>query len=67
MRSPFTGGVATLEKELRVLEFKKDTFEVLYHYYLCADSAEQFTATQLDTLNINQVHNKYREKYGIRK
>lgn len=65
MKSPFTGGAAKLEKEPRVLEYRKDSFEVLYHYYVCVDTGEQFTTTEIDTLNINQVHNKYREKYGI--
>lgn len=65
MKSPFTEGVAEKKKEPRVLEFRKDTFEVLYHYYLCVDTGEQFTTTEIDTLNMNQVFHKYREKYGI--
>lgn len=65
MKSPFTGGATKLEKEPRVLEYRKDSFEVLYHYYVCVDTDEQFTTTEIDTLNLNQVHNKYREKYGI--
>jgi len=65
MKSPFTGGDAKLEKESRILEYRKDKFEVLYHYYVCVDTREQFTTTAIDTLNVNQVHNKYREKYGI--
>jgi len=65
MKSPFTGGNAELKIEPRVLEYRKDQFDILYHYYQCADSGEQFTTTEIDTLNINQVHNKYRAKYGI--
>jgi transcriptional regulator with XRE-family HTH domain len=65
MKSPFTGGDAELKKEPRTLEYRKDPFEILYHFYQCVDSGEQFTTTEIDTLNINQVHNKYREKYGI--
>ena len=65
MKSPFTGGEAKLMKEPRVLTYRKDPFEVMYHYYKCVDSDEQFTTTEIDTLNINQIHNKYREKYGI--
>lgn len=65
MKSPFTGGKTKLQKEPRVLEYRKDTFNVMYHYYVCIDSGEQFTTTAIDTLNINQVHNKYRERYGI--
>jgi putative zinc finger/helix-turn-helix YgiT family protein len=65
MKSPFTGGDAELKKEARILEYRKDPFEILYHYYQCVDSGEKFTTTEIDTLNINQVHNKYREKYGL--
>jgi uncharacterized phage-associated protein/DNA-binding transcriptional regulator YiaG len=65
MKSPFTGGEAILQKEVRSFEYRKDSFDVLYHYYVCNDTNEQFTTTDIDTLNINQVHNKYREKYGI--
>jgi putative zinc finger/helix-turn-helix YgiT family protein len=65
MKSPFTGGEAELRKEPRTLEYRKDSFEMLYHYYVCLDSGEQFTTTEIDTLNLNQVYNKYREKYGI--
>lgn len=65
MKSPFTGGVAKLEKEPRMLEYRRDSFEVLYHFYVCMDTGEQFTTTEIDTLNLNQVYNKYREKYGI--
>jgi putative zinc finger/helix-turn-helix YgiT family protein len=65
MKSPFTGGEAKPEKEVRAFEYRKDKFEVLFHYYICIDTGEQFTTTGIDTLNINQVHNKYREKYGI--
>lgn len=65
MKSPFTGGEAKLMKEPRVLTYRKDPFEIMYHYYKCVDSGEQFTTTEIDTLNINQVHNRYREKYGI--
>lgn len=65
MKSPFTEGNARLEKERRELNYRKERFEVLYHYYVCEDTGEQFTTTDVDMLNLNQVYNKYREKYGI--
>lgn len=65
MKSPFTNGEAQLKKEERQLIFRKESFTILYHYYVCEDTFEQFTTTEIDTLNLNQVHNKYREKYGI--
>ncbi|MCC7515072.1 MAG: DUF4065 domain-containing protein [Bacteroidia bacterium] len=65
MKSPFTGGEATLQKEMRTMDFRKETFQVQFQYYLCKDSGEQFTDDELDEVNTNQVYNQYRAKYGI--
>lgn len=65
MKSPFTNGDTKLLKESRALSYRKDLFEISYHYYLCVDTDEQYTTAEIDTLNLNQVHNKYRAKYGI--
>lgn len=54
-----------LVQEQDQLTFRKEKFQVVYHYYLCEDSGERFTDERLDTLNLTQVHNQYREKYGI--
>lgn len=55
----------TLKFELRSLDFRKESFPVYYHYYLCKDRGEQFTTTELDELNLNQVYNQYREKHKL--
>jgi len=65
MKSPLTGKEMHLEREPRELEFRKEPFSVIYHYYLCAGTGEQFTDDALDNLNLNQVYNQYRAKYGI--
>jgi transcriptional regulator with XRE-family HTH domain/uncharacterized phage-associated protein len=65
MKSPFTGGKAILEKDWADLSFRTDSFPVRYHFYRCVDSNERFTTDELDTLNLAQVHNQYRAKYGI--
>lgn len=65
MKSPFTGGAVRLEREPRVLKFRKEDFPYVAHYYVCVDTGEQFTTTEIDNLNINQVYNQYRVKYGI--
>lgn len=65
MKSPFADADATIGKELRVLQYRKESFEILYHFYVCTETKEQFTTTELDTLNLNQVYNKYRERFGI--
>jgi DNA-binding transcriptional regulator YiaG/uncharacterized phage-associated protein len=65
MKSPFTGGEAILQKEIRTMDFRKESFEIIYHYYVCKDTGEQFTDDELDEVDLNQVYNQYREKYGI--
>ena len=65
MKSPFTGGEVRLMQESRELIFRKEKFTYVAHYYVCVDTEEQFTTTELDALNINQVYNQYRVKYGI--
>lgn len=54
-----------MQKESRVFTFRKEEFYVVYQFYKCADTGEQFTTDELDEVNMNQVHNQYRVKYGI--
>jgi len=65
MKSPFTGKDMTLKRERKNLVFRKEKFEIIYHYYLCEDSKEQFTTQELDELNLFQLYNLYREKHNI--
>lgn len=65
MISPFTGGEVVLKREPRHYEYRGSKFNIVYHYYQCVDTGETFTNTQLDELNLNQVHNQYREREGI--
>ncbi len=65
MKSPFTDGEATLQHEKKELEFRKDVFGVIQFYYKCADTGEEFTTDELDQINVNQLYNQYREKYGV--
>lgn len=65
MKSPFTGGEASLQKEMRIMNFRKEPFRIWFQYYVCKDTGEQFTDDELDEVNTNQVYNQYRAKYGI--
>lgn len=65
MKSPFTGGKVELVKEPKELEFRNETLKIVYHSWRCVETGELYTTDDLDTLNINQVHNKYREKHNI--
>lgn len=65
MKSPITGLQMKLTKEQRSMIFRKETFDIVFHYYQCEDSGEQFTSAALDELNMNQVYNQYRDKFNI--
>lgn len=65
MKSPFTDGEATLQYEKREIEFRKDRFTIVQFYYRCSDTQEEFTTDELDQMNVNQLYNQYREKYGV--
>ena len=65
MKSPFTGGNVTLCREPSELIFRKEKFQYIHLFYECDDTKERFTTTELDEVNIGQVYNQYRSKYGI--
>lgn len=55
-----------LTQEKRLMDFRKKTVEIVFHYYKCEDSGEQFTTTALDEVNMNQVYNQYRDKPNLK-
>ena len=66
MRCPFcekSNAVLSVEKKKRT--FRKEEFGLFEYYYKCNNCNEEFTTTEIDTVNTNQVYNKYREKYSI--
>jgi len=65
MKSPFTGGATELVRERKKMDFRKESFDIVFHSRKCIDTGEYFTTDELDTLNINQVYNKYREKHKM--
>ncbi len=65
MKSPVTDKEMTLQKEKRVLIYRKEKIEIVYHYYLCTDTGEHFEDEQLVNLNFTQVYNQYRERLRL--
>jgi uncharacterized phage-associated protein/DNA-binding transcriptional regulator YiaG len=65
MKSPFTGGNLILKQEVSELTFRKEKFPYVYQFYECEDTKERLTTTELDEINLSQVYNRYRVKYGI--
>ena len=65
LECPYCPGQATLEKEKKELNFRKEAFNVTSHFYKCNSCKKEFTTTDTDELTITQVYNQYREKYKI--
>lgn len=65
MNSPFNKKPMLLKHEEVEFKFRKEPFKIWYHFYECTQTNERFTNEHLDTINMNQVYNQYREKYGI--
>lgn len=65
MKSPFADGEAVLLHEKREVTFRKETFSYVALFYRCEVTGLDFTTTGLDEINIGQVYNQYRCKYGI--
>lgn len=65
MKSPITGKEMVIKSELIEHEFRKEKFDIVYHYYLCEDSGETFEDERLTQLNLNQVYNQFRKKHNL--
>lgn len=62
---PYCDGKALLSKEIKELNYRKDNFKIMAHYYRCQKCKEEFTTTEADTIGLMQVHNQYRERFNI--
>jgi DNA-binding transcriptional regulator YiaG len=65
MKSPITGKEMVIKQERIEHEFRKEKFEVVYHYYLCEDTGERFEDESLVQLNLSQVYNQYRNRHNL--
>ncbi len=65
MKSPLTGGLVKEVFTTEVKEFRKEKYTVRVRYYVCEDTGEQFTTTEQDTLQFNDLYAQYRIRHGI--
>lgn len=65
MNSPITGRPMVLKIEKVTHEFRKESFEILYHFYECTDTGEKFEDEALVQLNLQQVYNQYRTRHQL--
>jgi transcriptional regulator with XRE-family HTH domain len=66
--SPLSDNILTVNTRLAQLSFRKESFEIVYHYFedkLPNGELQEFTSTELDELNQIQVYNLYREKHRL--
>ena len=61
--SPFSDRTLDVQTRSEVLSFRKEDFEVVYHYY--KDEGHEFTTDEIDSINLKQVYNLYREKHNL--
>ena len=45
--------------------FRKETFTISFHYWLCEETGERFEDEDMADVNLKQVHDQYRAKYDI--
>ena len=62
---PYCIGNAHLSKETGELQFRKEPYQIVKHFYKCDTCNEEFTTTESDQLTYNQLVNQYRAKYHI--
>lgn len=65
MKSPLTGGRVKEVYTTEVKEFRKEKYCVHVRFYVCEDTGEQFTTTEQDTLQFNDLYAQYRIRHGI--
>lgn len=65
MKSPFTGGSVILQHEPMAVTYRKEVYEIERLFYVCNDTQERFSTNELDAVNLRQIHNQYRVKYGL--
>jgi putative zinc finger/helix-turn-helix YgiT family protein len=65
IKSPVTGKPMKLIREKKALEFRKESFDIIYHSYRCEESGEEFVDEHLGDLNLDQVYNAYRVRHQL--
>jgi DNA-binding transcriptional regulator YiaG len=61
--SPFSDKTLCVQTRPETITFRKEEFEVVYHYY--EDAGQQFTTDETDELNLKQAYNQYRGKHNL--
>ncbi len=65
MNSPITGKEMVLKSREEIINFRKEDFKIIHHFYLDESTGHEFTDEQLEAINIQQVYNQYRDKHRL--
>jgi putative zinc finger/helix-turn-helix YgiT family protein len=65
MKSPLSGKEMPLKHEARTVTFRKEEIRIRFQFYLCEETGEKFTTTELDEYNLLMVEHAYRAKNHI--
>jgi uncharacterized phage-associated protein/DNA-binding transcriptional regulator YiaG len=52
-------------KQKETYTFRKEEFEIVAHYFVDEDRGYEYTTTEIDELNVQQLYNKYRAKHKL--
>lgn len=65
MKSPYSGKEMNLHSEIVTTEYRGETFSYVSHYYLDEDTGDEYTTTESDTEDLNQIYDQYRNRHSI--
>jgi uncharacterized phage-associated protein/DNA-binding transcriptional regulator YiaG len=52
-------------KKKETYTFRKEEFEIVSHYFIDEEDNYEYTTTEIDELNVQQLYNKYRAKHKL--
>jgi uncharacterized phage-associated protein len=52
-------------KQKETYSFRKEEFEIVAHYFIDEERGYEYTTTEIDELNVQQLYNKYRAKHKL--
>lgn len=63
MKSPLTGKEMKLMSEPSTLTYREKEYKVTHHFYLCELTNEEFTTTELDEQNLQELNKQVKLDY----
>lgn len=65
MKSPITGGRVFLVRDTETQVFRHEKYSVHVSYYICEDTGEKFTNSNIGDAELNELYNQYRYRHGL--